>query len=192
MKRRLVEVLVAGVSVETVEEDGATQARITVAYRFSEPDQPMALALPQAYGSTGLVIRIPTQPETVGDHIRKRRLGLKMLQRETAERLEVTESSLWNWEANSSHPELRYMPAIIQFLGYNPLPEATDLGGRLVRRRISLGLSQKEAAKRLGVDPGTLARWERRETEPTGAMLDSVTRFLSGDGEEGSRVRRVG
>ena len=36
-------------------------------------------------------------------------------------------------------------------------------GERLVRRRTSLGLSQKEAAKRLGVDPGTLARWERGE-----------------------------
>ena len=35
--------------------------------------------------SAGKVVRIPMQPQTVGDHIRKRRLGLKMLQKDVAE-----------------------------------------------------------------------------------------------------------
>jgi transcriptional regulator with XRE-family HTH domain len=29
-------------------------------------------------------------------------------------------------------------------------------------------------------EPGTLARWERGEREPTGAFLDRVKRFLQG------------
>jgi hypothetical protein len=37
------------------------------------------------------------------------------------------------------------MPAIIRFPGYNPLPPAHTLGGRLARHRTSLGLSQEEA-----------------------------------------------
>jgi DNA-binding transcriptional regulator YiaG len=53
------------------------------------------------------------------------------------------------------------MPAVIKFLGYNPLSEGKGLGSRLVKHRTSLGMSQGEAAKRLGVDPSTLARWER-------------------------------
>jgi transcriptional regulator with XRE-family HTH domain len=70
------------------------------------------------------------------------------------------------------------MPAIIRFLGYNPLPEGTSWGERLVRHRTSLGLSQNVAARELGVDPSMLARWERGEREPTGRSLPRLTRFF--------------
>jgi len=156
-KRRLVEVLVAGVRVDTVEECGVRQTRTTVTYRFSPPGQPLPLVLPQSY-NTGRVIRIPTELNTIGDHPRRKRLDLKMLQREVAEQLGVDKPSVFTWEANTVSPEIRCMPAIIRFLGYNPLPAADTLGGRLVRHRTSLGMTREEAAKRLGVDPGTLAR----------------------------------
>jgi len=188
-KRRLIEVLVGGVQVDTLEEDGVKQAKITVTYRFSQPDQPMPLALPQSY-STGRVVRIPTVPHTVGDHLRRRRLGLKLLQKDVAKQLGVNKTSVFNWEGNTSTPEIRYMPAIIRFLGYNPLPAATGWGEQLVRYRTALGLSQKESARRIGVDPGTLARWERGEREPQGAFLARVKRFLQN--EEVSGARRVG
>jgi len=188
-KRRLIEVLVAGVRADTVECCGVKQSEITVTYRFSQPDQPMPLVLPQSY-SAGSVVRIPTEPKTVGDHIRRRRLGLKMLQRDMAKQLGVDKTTVFNWEANASSPEIRYMPAIIRFLGYNPLPEANGWGERLVRHRTSLGLSQKEAALKLGVDPGTLARWERGEREPAGVLRTRVERFLQD--VEASDSRRVG
>jgi transcriptional regulator with XRE-family HTH domain len=137
----------------------------------------MPLALPQSY-STGRVIRIPVAPQTVGDHLRRRRLGLKMLQREVAEQLGVCEPSICNWEANTSAPEIRHLPGIIRLLGYNPLPVANTLAERLVRQRTSLGLSQKQSAERLGVDPSTLARWERGEREPTGAFAERVQRYV--------------
>jgi phenylacetate-CoA ligase len=87
-------------------------------------------------------------------------------------------TSVFNWEANTSRPDFRYMPAIIRFLGYNPLPPADSLAQRLARHRTSLGLSLKGAAQRIGVDAGTLARWERGEREPEGGMLASAVRFL--------------
>jgi DNA-binding XRE family transcriptional regulator len=90
----------------------------------------------------------------------------------------VDTTSVFNWEANTSQPDLKYMPAVIQFLGYNPLSEADTLGGRLVRHRTSLGMTRGEAAKRIDVDPGTLARWERGEREPAGESLERVGRFL--------------
>jgi hypothetical protein len=43
-----------------------------------------------------------------------------------------------NWEVNVSKPEIRYMPAIIKFLGYNPLAEAKTLAEQLVRQRTTL------------------------------------------------------
>src|SRR5580658_3352619 len=71
------------------------------------------------------------------------------------------------------------MPTIIEFLGYNPLPPATSLAERLVRGRTSKGLSQKEAATRMGADPTTLAKWERGEREPAGEHAARVMRFLA-------------
>src|SRR5438552_1412855 len=133
----------------------------------------MPLVLPHSY-STGRVMRIPTQPQTVGDHIRKRRHGLKKFQQDVADQLGVDKTSVFNWEADTSEPEIRYMPAILRFLGYNPLPAASGAGDRLVRHSRTLGLSQKEAAKHLRVDPSTLARWERGEREPAGALLGRV------------------
>jgi transcriptional regulator with XRE-family HTH domain len=129
---------------------------------------------------------------TGGDHIRRRRLALELLQSDVAERLGVTESSVWNWESNGSEPEFRYMPGIIEFLGYNPLPEATTLGEQLVRHRTTLGMSQKEFATKLAVDPGTLARWERRGREPTGALLARVTRVLGDGTSKRTGFRRAG
>jgi transcriptional regulator with XRE-family HTH domain len=70
------------------------------------------------------------------------------------------------------------MPAIIDFLSYNPLPPATTLAKRLVRGRMSLGLSRKTAARRMSVDPTTLAKWERGEREPAGDFAARVLRFL--------------
>jgi len=99
----LIEVLVAGVRVDTVEEGGVKQTRTTVTYRFSQPDQPMPLVLPQSY-STGRVIRIPAKPQTVGDHIRKRRLSLKLFQKDVAEQIGVEKTSIANWERNRFYP----------------------------------------------------------------------------------------
>ena len=96
--------------MDTVEECGLKQNRITVTYLFCQPDQAMPLALPQSY-STGRVIWIPVAPQTVGHHIRKRRLGLKMLQKDVAEQLARD-----HW-----------------VLGHDPLPKANTLGEQLVR-----------------------------------------------------------
>lgn len=134
--------------MDTFGEGVVKQTKTTVNYRFSQPDQSMPLILPQSY-STGRVIRIPAKPQTVGDHIRRKRLGLKLLQREVAEQFGVTASSVANWEANAVEPEIRYMPAIIGFLGYDPLPPTNTLAEQLVRQRRRRGMSQEESAREL-------------------------------------------
>jgi transcriptional regulator with XRE-family HTH domain len=92
-----------------------------------------------------------------------------MFQKDVAKRIGVDVTSVHNWETNATQPSVEYMPAIIEFLAYNPLPAAAGWGGRLVQARTALGLTQKQAAQRMGVDPGTLARWERGERKPVGA-----------------------
>lgn len=177
LRRQLVEILVAGIQVETLESYGVKQARVTVSYRFSQQDQLIPVVLPQSFSPTG--IRIPIEPKTIGDHIRRRRLSLKLHHVHVAERVGVDKCCINNWEGNYSTPAVKYMPAIIEFLGYNPLPEPKDVADRLVRHRMTLGLTQRESAAHVGVDQGTLARWERGEREPTGAFLERVKRFLA-------------
>jgi DNA-binding XRE family transcriptional regulator len=57
-------------------------------------------------------------------------LDLKLLQKQVAEQIGVHELTITNWEVSATVPEVRYIPAIIQFLGYNPLPAATTLPER--------------------------------------------------------------
>lgn len=129
-----------------------TQLHLTITYRFSEPNQPLPILLHQPLSPTGRT-RVPAELKTIGDHIRKKRLCLKLLQRQVAELIGVDKTSVFNWEANASSPELKFIPAIVDFLGYDPLPEAQTWGERLVRHRSLLGLTQKQAAEKIGIDP---------------------------------------
>jgi DNA-binding XRE family transcriptional regulator len=86
--------------------------------------------------------------------------------------------TITGWESNATIPEVRYMPAIIQFLGYNPLPAASSLPERLVTARRAFGLSQRKMAEKLGVDPATLMGWEAGRHQPTEKSLDLIGRIL--------------
>ena len=122
----------------------------------------------------------PAQLNTLGDHLRKRQLDLGLLQREVAEKLGVTDSTIWNWEANYSSPQLRIIPKVIAFLGYEPYSTASgSFGERLLACRRSMGLSQKELADRMGIDPSTLGKWERGGRPPSKKVMARVRAFLA-------------
>lgn len=124
--------------------------------------------------------KYPKQINSLGDHIRACRLDLKLLQKRVAEQIGVHEMTITGWEGNATVPEVRYMPAIIRFLGYNPLPVASSLAERLVTARRTLGLSQRKMAAKLGVDPATLMGWEAGRHRPTGKSLDMIAKVLQG------------
>jgi DNA-binding transcriptional regulator YiaG len=101
------------------------------------------------------------EPKTLGDHIRRRRLMLAITQEEAAALLGVNAWTVHNWETGQRSPEIRFIPTLIQFLGYDPEPvDEGTLAGRLIAKRRELGLSQREAARSLQIDPGTWAGWE--------------------------------
>jgi DNA-binding transcriptional regulator YiaG len=82
------------------------------------------------------------------------------------------------WESNASLPAIRYVPAILSFLGYDPFPPAQTFADRLTTARKVLGLSQRRLALSLGVDPGTLQSWEAGRHKPTERSVERVERFL--------------
>jgi site-specific DNA recombinase len=143
MKRRIVEILVERLQANTVERFGVQQSEITIEYRFSQPNEPAALVLPRSH-RLGARSRIPEKLETIGDHLLRRRLALKLVQRQVAKPLEVNVASIVNWENNLSKPKVHYMPAIIRFLGYNPQPPSEGWANRLIQARTTTGLRRRK------------------------------------------------
>ncbi len=64
----------------------------------------------------------PRELRTLGDHLRKRRLDLGLLQSEVAERLAVDETTIYNWERHRTQPARQLVPRILRFVGYTPRP----------------------------------------------------------------------
>jgi len=123
--------------------------------------------------------KIPQNLQTLGDHIKKRRLELGLYQLQVAEAIGVDECTITNWEKNRTTPMLWALPKIIEFLGYDPtLSEPKTLSEKLFQYRRSRGVSQKEMAKSLGIDPTTLARWEKNESEPNVKLKGVLTLFF--------------
>jgi DNA-binding XRE family transcriptional regulator len=54
----------------------------------------------------------PKELKSLGDHIRKRRLDLGLLQKDVAQRLSVSEASIWNWETHRSNPQTYLIPGL--------------------------------------------------------------------------------
>jgi transcriptional regulator with XRE-family HTH domain len=125
--------------------------------------------------------KLPTILNTIGDHIKKRRLELGLYQTEVTQISGVTESTVTNWEKNRTNPTLHLLPKISAFLGYDPIStETKQLDQMLLRYRKSRGVTQKELAKKIGIDLTTLSRLERGQSTCFQTVLKKVNPFLNG------------
>ena len=132
-------------------------------------------------GQTGkpMPISYPENPVSIGDHIRKKRMELKLLQKDVAGVCGVTEDCIRNWEKNRSIPQIQFFPSISNFLGYLPFNvDLTTLSGKLKAHRNINGLSQKQLGKIVGVDGATVCSWELEENKPHKAILAKLDMML--------------
>jgi DNA-binding XRE family transcriptional regulator len=88
----------------------------------------------------------PRPLERVGDHVRERRTELGLTQAQAAARIGICRDALARWEVRPMMPDVHTMPAVIAFLGYNPLPSAHTFQELLLRTRRTLGLDQASLA----------------------------------------------
>jgi len=121
----------------------------------------------------------PLELVSIGDHIRKRRMDLGLTRKAAAEALNVDQLSLKNWEEQRTQAEVRFYPAIIGFLGYNPLPESQTFGEAVRLERETRGLSRKALAAAVGVDEGTIKRLEIDTPRMARRPIKAVCEFLS-------------
>src|SRR5688572_13854691 len=105
-------------------------------------------------------------PQTIGEHLRKKRFELGLRQSQVAGKLRVSERTLGLWECDEAYPRWEYHPRIIEYLGHDPFPtcglqdpysnETTrvaslspeTIGGRIRIRWLELRLTVKECAQK--------------------------------------------
>lgn len=121
----------------------------------------------------------PKQLKTIGDHIIKRRLDLKLQQNAVAKKLQVTPGTLQNWEKNKLIPSIQFIPKIVEFLGYVPFQTGCrTLSERLLLKRKLLGLSKKELAEKAGLSLDVIKSWENGKHRPNRETLKVLASFF--------------
>jgi DNA-binding transcriptional regulator YiaG len=78
----------------------------------------LSLTIPRVYDQQN---GYTESPKNIGEHIRKRRMDLKLRQRDVAGIIGVTECTVFGWEKGVREPSPRHIPKIINFLGYTPI-----------------------------------------------------------------------
>jgi transcriptional regulator with XRE-family HTH domain len=117
----------------------------------------------------------PKTLKTLGNHLKKRRLDLNLLQIEVAQMFGVCNISIYNWEKDLAKPAVKYFPKIIKFIGHIPFGKSTlSIGEKIILYRKLHGLSQKKLACQLGIDPCTLSKWERNKRKPYERFLKQL------------------
>jgi transcriptional regulator with XRE-family HTH domain len=135
----------------------------------------MRCPYPNRWKSTQVV---PEEPKTIGEHIKRRRLQLHLMQKEVAAQLGVNFATLQNWERNVGRPLIRHIPGIISFLGYDPEPEPKELAKRIAYARRRLGWTQEQLAQYLRIDEFPIFLWESGKSVPDAKMLSKIQREL--------------
>ena len=101
--------------------------------------------------------------------MKKRRYELNLFQKDIAEKFGVSTECVTNWENNLSMPQVRYMPTIIAFLGYDPFKyekRQNTLQEKIKSYRLKHGLSYKRFGQLLSVDGSTVSSWEQGINAP--------------------------
>ena len=98
-------------------------------------------------------------PQTLGEHLKKQRRELGLLQREAAERMRIQTDTYTNWEKDRTQPVAAQFRPVIEFLGYDPTLAAQTLPERLQSKRRELWVTFSQVARHLGWDEGTLTRY---------------------------------
>jgi transcriptional regulator with XRE-family HTH domain len=133
--------------------------------------------------ATPLTIQLPREliqePVTLGDHLRRRRLELGLYQKDVAIQIDVTTSTIWNWENGWSTIAMGCMPKVIKFLGYNPIPCPEALMERLAWYKQAKGLPLEKLGAEMGRDPEQLADWLTGRHNPCRRNQKEIEEFLS-------------
>jgi transcriptional regulator with XRE-family HTH domain len=122
---------------------------------------------------------MPDVLRTWGDWIRARRIEKRLTKRQLSLNLNVSDVTIYLWEKNKIKPSLAQIPKILEFIGRDPFEKKTEsLADKIKEYRRVHGLSQRNLAARLGVDPATLAGWEKVEHHPNKNLINHLKKIV--------------
>jgi len=131
---------------------------------------------------------IGKQPNTIGEHLRKKRFELGLKQSQAAREMQVSKLTLSLWETDKVYPKWAQQPKITTFLGYDPFtnpalgapPSNKPIGVAILSPNSPISLGQAIRAERikqrktckmfaaeLGVSVKTLWLWEADRNAPS-------------------------
>lgn len=144
-------------------------------------------------------IPIPRQPETIGGHLRKRRLELGFFQSEAAHKLGVSTVTLSRWECDKVHPTWAQQPSVTAFLGYDPFTNSIlggpksnkpqgvailtpgpsgNISNAILQHCLNFRKTRKQFATEIGICPKTIRNWEVGRRRPSKALSRKIEAFL--------------
>ena len=123
-------------------------------------------------------------PKTLGEHLKKCRRKLGLLQREAAERMGILTETYLNWEKGHTEPVASQFRPVVAFLGYDPTPGPKTLAERLEAKRRATGMTFEQVAARLDWDPGTLTRYLNGTWRMPASRMAALEDLLSGKDDQ--------
>jgi DNA-binding transcriptional regulator YiaG len=112
-------------------------------------------------------------------HLRYRRETLGLTRRDAAKQIGVRGAAVGQWETGEHHPENEYWPAIIRFIGYDPIcSDPQTVPEKIAFLCRHMGLSGVALAALLGTNKATIYKWEHGGRQRKGwakaARLDEL------------------
>tara|TARA_R110002095_G_scaffold126811_3_gene109887 strand:- start:6562 stop:7047 length:486 start_codon:yes stop_codon:yes gene_type:complete len=101
-----------------------------------------------------------TPAEGLPDLLYRRRKSLGLHKHEVAKILKVHKDVVGLWERGVNEPRVKYIPALIEFLGDESWLPNGSFDARLYRFRAQRGWSQERLARWLGKDERSIRQWE--------------------------------
>ena len=146
-------------------------------------------------------IVVPKDPSTIGGHLRRRRLELRIHQSEAAQRMGVSTVTLSRWECDKVYPTWAQQTRVSAYLGYDPFIDPTlgrpkgnetidvaslsskgpiTAGQQIIRYRLKQKKTRKQFAEELGVNVKTLLDWETDRRRANSPFFDDLLAHSKG------------
>ena len=111
-------------------------------------------------------------------------MDLGMQQKEVAKMTGLAHVNISAWESGRSTPMVEYYPAIIKFLGYNPLPTPQTIAEKIRYCRMAMGLYRRELADLVEVSRDTVKQWENGAWKPNEESMGRLVEIFGDVGIE--------
>jgi transcriptional regulator with XRE-family HTH domain len=139
---------------------------------------------------------VSKHPQTIGEHLRKKRYNSGIRQSEAAKRLGISKRTLSLWETDKVYPSWPQQSAVTAYLGYDPFinpalgspggnePSSVailssdaplSIGQQIRKWRVDIRKTRRVCAKELGISVKTLWGWETGRRQPSALLRKRIT-----------------